>query len=207
MQISRRTLASLTATGRAAALLGVTGCSRRRRPGPDDLILTQGRVTQIVTARVGYANRFEDRNALSIFDEEQAPFESAVDVRDGDVLSISGAFWTFFDIGTSGGRAQLAASPTTVTDLRPGDPSHGLLFDSGHVSLGTTSRLELTALSGDGATVKRWKGFYTGKDTDETELVELTAGTTITVGRITLVAQRFQPTAERVRGFVTLDVS
>ncbi len=217
--IGRRDLLSL-GSGIAVALLAA-GCGTgpvEPTPSPSTsptgrepyLTIVQGTVGTLGSARVGYANRLEDGDQVSIWrdDNDESGFGSTVSLRDGDRAFIGGECWAVSRLAPAYGRARIGFDPVLTKVESPASDA-GLIYlpagpDDAATSarIGTGNRMTLVELTARSAVLRHWPGL--SKPGEAGVLLPVKAGSKIKLGRVTLTVTGFQPSLDRLRGYLVV---
>ena len=216
--LGRRNLFSL-GSGIAVALLAA-GCGAGPvdpTPSPSTsptgrepyLTIVQGTVGTLGSARVGYANRAADVDQVSIWrDSDRSGFGSTVSLRDGDWAFIGGECWTMSRLAPAYGRARIGFDPVLTKVASPASDA-GLIFlpagpdDAATAArIGTGNRMAVVELTTRSAVIRHWPDL--SKPGEPGVLLPVKAGSKIKLGRVTLTVTGFQPSLDRLRGYVAV---
>lgn len=217
--IGRRDLFSL-GSGVAVALLAA-GCGTGAvdpTPSPSTsptgrepyLTIVQGTVGTLGSARVGYVNRLEGADQISIWRDgnDESGFGSTVSLRDGDRAFIGGECWVMSRPASANGRARIGFDPV-LTKVKSPASNAGLIYlpvgpddTATSARIGTGNRMAVAELTARSAVIRHWPGL--SKPGEAGVLLPVKAGSTIKLGRVTLTVTGFQPSLDRLRGYVVV---
>lgn len=213
-QIGRRRLFQLA----PAAALVAAGCGTSTPtpvPTPTgrepQLTIVQGTVGSLGSARVGYANRTEGADQVSIWrNDDESGFGSTVSLRDGDWAFIGGECWAMTRLESADGRARIGFDPV-LTKVKAPSRDAGLIYAPAGpddlataARIGTGNRMAVVELTADSAVLRHWPGLSGPRD--DGRLVPVKTGSTIRMGRVTVTVTAFRPSLDRLRGYVVVRV-
>lgn len=215
-QIGRRRLFQL-GPGAAAALVAAGCGTSTPTPVPTptgrepQLTIVQGTVGSLGSARVGYANRTEGADQVSIWrNDDESGFGSTVSLRDGDWAFIGGECWAMTRLESANGRARIGFDPV-LTKVKAPSRDAGLIYAPAGpddlataARIGTGNRMAVVELTADSAVLRHWPGLSGPRD--DGRLVPVKTGSTIRMGRVTVTVTAFRPSLDRLRGYVVVRV-
>ncbi len=220
--IGRRDLLSL-GSGLTVAVLAA-GCGTgavEPTPSPSTsptgrepyLTIVQGTVGTLGSARVGYVNRREAVDHISIWRDgnDESGFESTVSLRGDDRAFIGGECWAMSRLAPAHGRTRIGFDPV-LTKVKSPASDAGLIYlpagpdDAATAArIGTGNRMAIAELTSRSAVIRHWPGL--SKPGEGGVLLPVKAGSTIKLGRVTLTVTGFQPSLAQLRGYVVVRIA
>ncbi len=174
------------------------------------LTIVQGTVGGLGSARVGYVNRMEGVDQISIWRDgnDESGFGSTVSLRDGDRAFIGGECWAMSRLAPAYGRARIGFDPVLTRVKSPASEA-GLIYlpaspedAATSARIGTGNRMALVELTARSAVIQHWPGL--SKPGEPGVLLPVKVGSKIKLGRVTLTVTGFQPSLDRLRGYLVI---
>lgn len=174
------------------------------------LTIVQGTVGTLGSARVGYVDRAESVDQVSIWRDgnDESGFESTVSLGDGDRAFIGGECWTMSRLAPAYGRARIGFDPVLTKVESPASDAGLIYLPAGpddavtSARIGTGNRTALVELTARSAVIRHWPGL--SKPGEAGVLLPVKAGSKIKLGRVTLTVTGFRPSLDRLRGYLVV---